>query len=159
MSRGKYSKNKVSRLLKARCRKSSESPYIRAVGKWHLGYCHPDFLPTRRGFDSFFGLWQQSVHYRTRMITCSSIKFSPRQMGYDLRRNESVSRDFEEVFSTNMFAKESVDIIRSHDQSRPLFLYLAFMALHTPLVGLPPKKMRKKFSRNAARLKTWSHKC
>ena len=93
------------------------------------------------------------------MITCSSIKFSPRQMGYDLRRNESVSRDFEEVFSTNMFAKESVEIIRSHDQSRPLFLYLAFMALHPPLVGLPPKKMRKKFSRNAARLKTWSHKC
>ena len=85
------------------------------------------------------------------MITCSSIKFSRNQMGYDLRRNESVSEDYEDVFSTNMYAKEAVDIIRSHDKSKPLYLYLAFMALHTPLVGLPPKKLRKKFSRNAGR--------
>ena len=91
------------------------------------------------------------MHYRTRMITCSSIKFSRNQIGYDLRRNESVSRDYEDLFSTNMYAKESVDIIRNHDKSKPLFLYLSFMALHTPLVGLPPKKMRKKFSRNAGR--------
>lgn len=37
-----------------------------AVGKWHLGFCHEDFLPTRRGFDTFFGMWQQSTHYRSR---------------------------------------------------------------------------------------------
>ena len=57
-----------------------------AVGKWHLGYCHPDYLPTRscqlhpspfycikllhpcrRGFDSHFGSWQQVTNYYTRM--------------------------------------------------------------------------------------------
>ena len=96
------------------------------------------------------------------MITCSSIKFSRHQMGYDLRRNESVTTDYEDMFATNMYAKvgsqmdhsetvlpaqEAASIIRGHDQTKPLFLYLAFMALHTPLVGLPPKKLRKKFSR------------
>ena len=40
-----------------------------------------------------------------RMVTCSSIKFSRRQMGYDLRRNESISYDYEDTFSTNMYAK------------------------------------------------------
>ena len=40
-----------------------------------------------------------------RMVTCSSIKFSRRQMGYDLRRNESISYDYEDMFSTNMYAK------------------------------------------------------
>ena len=39
------------------------------------------------------------------MITCSSIKFSRHQMGYDLRRNESVTTDYEDMFATNMYAK------------------------------------------------------
>ena len=41
------------------------------------------------------------------MITCSSIKFSRHQMGYDLRRNETLSYDYEDMFSTNMYAKVS----------------------------------------------------
>ena len=43
-------------------------------------------------------------HY-SRMVTCSSIKFSRRQMGYDLRRNETISNDYEDMFASNMYAK------------------------------------------------------
>ena len=39
------------------------------------------------------------------MVTCSSIKFSRDQIGYDLRRNETVSRDYSNMFSTSMYAK------------------------------------------------------
>ena len=41
----------------------------------------------------------------SRMVTCSSIKFSRRQMGYDLRRNETISNDYEDMFASNMYAK------------------------------------------------------
>ncbi len=25
--------------------------------RWHLGFCNEDFLPTRRGFDSYYGIY------------------------------------------------------------------------------------------------------
>ena len=40
--------------------------YLKMVGKWHLGYCHPHFLPNNRGFDSSFGQWNHVVDYYTR---------------------------------------------------------------------------------------------
>ena len=36
------------------------------VGKWHLGFCHSAYLPTNRGFDYFFGQWQQVTDYHQR---------------------------------------------------------------------------------------------
>lgn len=114
-----------------------------AIGKWHLGFCNNDYLPTRRGFDSFFGMLQQSTHYRSRMITCSSFKFRKEMVGYDLRRNESVSHDYTKRFAPNMYSKEARKVIREHDPSGPpLFLYFPLMSIHTPHVGSPPKRFR-----------------
>ena len=49
----------------------------------------------------------------------------------------------------NVSLQEAKKIIEEHDQSKPMFLYLAFMAVHTPFVGVPPKKFRKMISNKA----------
>ena len=36
------------------------------VGKWHLGFCHEDYLPNKRGFDYFFGQYGNVNDYYRR---------------------------------------------------------------------------------------------
>jgi arylsulfatase A-like enzyme len=111
------------------------------VGKWHLGYCNTAFLPTRRGFDTFFGQLQHSTNYRTRRTPCADPMMRGEMLGYDLWRNESISTDYRNKYSPNMFAKEAVRVISKHPAaSNPLFLYVPFMAIHSPFVGSPPKR-------------------
>ena len=38
----------------------------------------------------------------------------------------------ENVYSTTAFSEEAVSIIKNHDVSKPLFLYLAYQAVHAP---------------------------
>lgn len=33
------------------------------VGKWHLGHSEEQHTPTSKGFDSFFGIWNDYVGY------------------------------------------------------------------------------------------------
>jgi arylsulfatase A-like enzyme len=91
------------------------------VGKWHLGHANRRLLPHARGFDHFYGHVNGNIDYYTH----------EREGAIDWQRN-GVSVH-EEGYSTDLLAREAVRMITGRDRSRPLFLYLAFNAPHTPL--------------------------
>ncbi|XP_072220462.1 arylsulfatase I-like [Leuresthes tenuis] len=103
------------------------------VGKWHLGFYRKACLPTRKGFDSFFGSLTGSVDYYS-YGSCDG----PGLCGYDLHDDEGVAWGQEGKYSTTLFTQKARKILESHDPTdRPLFLLLSLQAVHTPLQ--PPK--------------------
>lgn len=89
-------------------------------GKWHLGHAKKEFWPHSRGFDSFYGCTVGEIDH----FTHSSHGVA------DWFRNDKAI--VEEGFDNTLFGQEAVKQIKSHDTSKPLFLYLAFTAPHTP---------------------------
>jgi len=86
------------------------------VGKWHLGD-QPPFLPTRHGFDSFFG-----CPYSEDMVPTD---WAPERPPLPLMRDEVVLEAPVDRYSlTRRYTEESIRFIREN-RERPFFLYLA----------------------------------
>lgn len=90
------------------------------VGKWHLGRVQPEYLPTKRGFDHQYGFFVGQIDYFTHI----------RLDEPDWWRDDKPIK--EEGYSTHLFAKEACRVIREKKPDKPLFLYLAFNAVHAP---------------------------
>jgi len=91
------------------------------VGKWHLGHARRGQLPRARGFQHHYGNYLGAINY-----------FSHRRDGgLDWHRDGQPVE--EPGYVTFLLANEAIRILRSHDPSTPLFLYVAFTAPHTPL--------------------------
>ncbi|KAJ8387900.1 hypothetical protein AAFF_G00149350 [Aldrovandia affinis] len=102
------------------------------VGKWHLGFYKRECLPTRRGFDTYFGSLTGSVNYYT-YNSCDG----PGQCGYDLHEGEAVAWGQGGKYSTHLYTQRVRKILAAHDPRQPVFIFLSFQAVHTPLH--PPK--------------------
>jgi arylsulfatase A-like enzyme len=99
-----------------------EAGYTTAIcGKWHLGHATRDQLPTRRGFDSQYGLYNGALDYYTHI----------RDGGHDWHEDDRASHD--EGYATDLIADAAIEILAAHDPANPLFLYVPFNAPHTPL--------------------------
>ena len=113
------------------------------VGKWHLGH-HPEFLPTRQGFDSYFG-----IPYSNDMSHPEGAK-RPKYGEWDtywkdrqssalwqtplLRDEKIIEHPVEQRTITRRYTDEALSFIRqSKDTSKPFFLYLAHSMPHVPL--------------------------
>ncbi|ELU15867.1 hypothetical protein CAPTEDRAFT_199218, partial [Capitella teleta] len=104
-----------------------------AVGKWHLGYCREDCMPTSRGFDSFYGTLDGEGDYLTHM----SAGF------YDWHTNGTVDRSKSGQHSQDLHTAALADIIERQTEEKPFFLYFAAQNPHTPLQA--KKKDMKKY--------------
>jgi arylsulfatase A-like enzyme len=90
------------------------------IGKWHLGHADKKFWPRQRGFDYQYGPLIGEIDYFTHKVDGK----------VDWYRNSEVVE--EEGYSTTLLGNDAVRLIKEHDPAAPLFLYLAFNAVHTP---------------------------
>ncbi len=91
------------------------------VGKWHLGEFDPAYYPRARGFDHQHGLFFGMIDNYTHM----------RGDSHDWYHNDVEVK--EEGYSTHLITKESCRLIKSQEKSKPLFLYVPYNAVHSPL--------------------------
>jgi arylsulfatase I/J len=98
-----------------------EAGYATAlIGKWHLGHAERKYWPRQRGFDQFYGALVGEIDH---------FKHTAHGVGDWYRDNTPIE---EPGYDTTLFGDEAVRLIGAHEAKRPLFLYLAFTAPHTP---------------------------
>lgn len=96
-----------------------------AYGKWHLGH-RPRFLPTRHGFDDYFGLPYSNDMWPNHP-TNKSFPDLPL-----IEREKVVALNPDQKNLTTWYTDRAVGFIKAnHD--RPFFLYLAHSMPHVPL--------------------------
>jgi arylsulfatase A len=92
-------------------------------GKWHLGHL-PEFLPTRHGFDEYFGL-----PYSNDMCPDNS----PEWPDLPLMEGEQVIQlNPDQSKLTTRYTERAVQFIEKN-KDRPFFIYLAHSMPHVPL--------------------------
>ena len=98
-----------------------------AIGKWHLGL-PPAYLPTSRGFDSFYGL-----PYSNDMILpwCPWLSEDHRLFLYsDTTRVREIGYEQDDL--SKMYTEKALEFIEEN-KDQPFFLYLAHSMPHLPI--------------------------
>jgi arylsulfatase A len=112
-----------------------------AIGKWHLG-SQPQYLPTRQGFDGYFGVPYSNDMDRSPTISRDESfrqYMEPKLEFFNVplvRNEKEIERPANQVTLTKRYTDEAIDFIRKH-QSRPFFVYLAHNMPHMPLFSSP----------------------
>ena len=114
-----------------------------AVGKWHLGD-QPEHLPTRHGFDSYYG-----IPYSNDMgVTVKRKNYPP----MPLMRNETVIQEQPtQAALIERYTEEAVSFVRAH-KDKPFFLYFAHLHVHLPHYVMEPFVSRSRNGRFGAAL-------
>jgi len=89
------------------------------IGKWHLGD-HPDFLPTRQGFDYYYGIpYSNDMHRKTIPLPL-------------MRNTTVVEAPVDQDTITRRYTEETIKFITAN-KDKPFFVYLPHAMVHVPL--------------------------
>ena len=99
--------------------------YATAIyGKWHLGH-HPQFLPTRHGFDDYFGL----PYSNDMRPTPANPKYADLPL---IAGEKTVATNPDQTKLTTQYTEHAVKFIEKN-KDRPFFLYVPHSMPHIPL--------------------------
>lgn len=102
--------------------------------QWHLGMAAWEQTPTFRGYNSFHGFYSGGQDYFTHMEGGGfDLHIDSRaRCGANCSQMDHANKG---TYSTHLYADTAVRIIEAHAASAnpaPIFLYLAFQAVHSP---------------------------
>ncbi|MBM3786777.1 MAG: arylsulfatase [Acidobacteria bacterium] len=101
------------------------------IGKWHLGD-QLEFMPTRHGFDSYYGVpYSNDMRPGTTPPGANNLQHPP----LPLVRNEDLLREIKDQdFFTADYTREAIQFIE-RNRTKPFFLYLPHNMVHGPLAA------------------------
>lgn len=117
------------------------------IGKWHLGH-HEPFLPTKQGFDSYFGIpysndmsidpeharFSKDCMFREGVTEEQARAAAVKNTVPLMRGEEVVEYPADQSTLTQRYTAEAVKFIREH-RSDPFFVYLPHTMVHVPLAA------------------------
>lgn len=93
------------------------------IGKWHLGHL-PEFLPTKQGFDYYFG-----IPYSNDMLPRPNNKFPPLPL---IQNEKAIEENPDQTTLTKRYTDEATAFI-TKNKNKPFFLYYPNNFPHVPL--------------------------
>jgi arylsulfatase A-like enzyme len=105
------------------------------VGKWHLGHL-PQYLPTRNGFDFYFGIpYSNDMDALKDVPGSDSRSLAPNTEAFNvplLRNEEIIQRPADQNTLTKRYTEEAIGFIKEN-KDKPFFLYMPHTFPHIPL--------------------------
>ncbi len=103
------------------------------IGKWHLGHL-PQYLPTKNGFDYYFGIPYSNDMNRVEKDHHKAF-WDPKFEYFNvplMRNEEIIERPADQRTITKRYTEETIRFIKKN-KDKPFFIYLAHNLPHVPL--------------------------